>query len=156
MEAKDAGAFREVAVVTNVHADAGVTRLKDGITGVSGREVKFFPKTGMAMRYVVLAVFAQIAAVSVDDRGGVVINAGHFHFVDWHDKRHLIFFRKFLHERDGGAFGDALGELVPASFLFGAKIRTIKKLLEAEDSYFFLGGGGDEVLVLGDHLLFYV
>src|SRR5207253_11130012 len=59
-----------------------VTRLKDGITGVSGREVKFFPKTGMAMRYVVLAVFAQIAAVSVDDRGGVVINAGHFHFVD--------------------------------------------------------------------------
>src|SRR2546430_17493871 len=72
----------------------------------------------------------------------------HFHFVDWHDKRHLIFFRKFLHERDGGAFGDALGELVPASFLFGAKIRTIKKLLEAEDSYFFLGGGGDEVLVL--------
>src|SRR5207253_10362830 len=96
MEAKDAGAFREVAVVTNVHADAGVTRLKDGITGVSGGEVKFFAKTGMAMRYVVLAVFGQIAAVRVDDRGGVVINGGHFHFVALQDKRHLLFFRMFL------------------------------------------------------------
>src|SRR5215472_16040907 len=97
VEAKDAGTFREVAVVTNVHADAGITRLKYGITGVSGGEVKFFPETGVAMRYVVLAVFAQIASVSVDDRGGVVINTGHFDFVDRHNKRHLKFFREFLH-----------------------------------------------------------
>src|SRR5713101_280731 len=85
VEAEDARAFWEMAVVTDVHADAGVTSLEGGVAGVSGREVKVFPEARMAMRNMVLAVFAEIAAVGVDDRGGVEVDAGHLDFVNGHD-----------------------------------------------------------------------
>src|SRR5882762_9726358 len=52
VEAEDSRAFREVAVVADVHADAGITSLEDRVTGVSRREVKLFPETRMAMRNV--------------------------------------------------------------------------------------------------------
>ena len=104
----------------------------------------------------VLAVFAQIASVGVDDCGGVVINAGHFHFVDRDNQNHLIFFREFLHQGDGGAVGNALGQFIPAGLLLGTEIRAVEKFLEAQDLYFFLSRGGNETLVLGDHFLFYV
>src|SRR5207245_1515211 len=142
--------------VTNVHTDAGVASIENGITGVSWREIKLFPETGMAMGDVVLAVFAQITSVGVNHGGGVVINAGHFDFVDGNDEDHLIFFRKFLHQADSGAVGDALSKFIPAGFLLGTKIRAVKKFLKAEDLYFFLSGGGNEAFVLGNHFLFYV
>ncbi len=103
-----------------------------------------------------LAIFAQIMAVGVDDGGGVVINAGHLDFVDGHNENHLMFLGEFLHQRDGGAVGNAFGQLIPAGFLLGTKIRAIKELLEPEDLHFFLGGIGNEALMFGDHLLFYV
>src|SRR6266568_1234621 len=156
VEAEAARAFREVAVVTNVHTDAGVASIENGITGVSWREIELFPETGMAMGDVVLAVFAQITSVGVNHGGGVVINAGHFDFVDGNDEDHLIFFRKFLHQADSGAVGDALSKFIPAGFLLGTKIRAVKKFLKAEDLYFFLSGGGNEAFVLGNHFLFYV
>ena len=126
VEAEAAGTFREMPVVTNVHTDAGVARIKNGVAGVSRREIKLFPKTRMAMRNVVLAIFAQITSVGVDHRSGVVINAGHFDFVDGNNKNHLIFFRELLHQGDGGAVGDALGEFIPAGLLLRTKIRTVK------------------------------
>src|SRR5207253_7345145 len=67
VEAEDARALGEVAVVANVHADAGVTGLEDGVAGVAGREIKLLPKARMAMRNVVLAVFAEVTAVGVND-----------------------------------------------------------------------------------------
>src|SRR5882724_11349122 len=124
VEAKTTRAFREVAVVTYVYADAGVARLENGVAGVSGREIKFFPEARMAMRDVVLAVFAEVAAIGVDDRGGVVVDAGHFDFVDRGDEHHLVLFGELLHGRDGGTAVN-----------------------------FLLGGIGDQALVFGDHLL---
>ena len=97
IETEDARALRKMPIITNVNTDAGVARVENGITGISRREVKLFPETRVAMRNVVLAVFAQIMAISVDDRGGVVINAGHVHFVDGHNENHLVLFRQFLH-----------------------------------------------------------
>ena len=73
-----------------------------------------------------IARLAQIASVGVNHGGGVVINAGHLHFVHGNDQDHLKFFREFLHQGDGGAVGDVLGELIPASFLLRAKIRAVK------------------------------
>src|SRR6266849_10242694 len=73
VEAEDARAFREVAVVADVHADAGVASLEYGVAGVSGREVKLFPKAGVTVRNVVLAIFAEVAAVGVDHGGGVEV-----------------------------------------------------------------------------------
>jgi len=34
------------------------------------------------MGNMVLAVFAEVATIGVDDRGGVEVDAGHFDFVD--------------------------------------------------------------------------
>src|SRR5258708_2279116 len=152
VQPEDARAFGKMAVVANVNTDASVTSLKNGIAGVPRREVKLFPEARMAVGNVVLAVFAQITAVGVNDRGGVEINAGHLDFVDRDDEDHLVLLSKLLHGCDGGTVGDFLGELVPASLLFGAEIRAVEKFLEAEDLNFLLGGVGNQALVLGDHL----
>src|SRR5882757_9982736 len=88
VEAEDARAFREMAVVTDVDADAGVTSLEDGVAGVPWREIKLFPEARVTMGNVVLAVFAEIAAIGVDDRGSVEVDARHFDFVDGNDKNH--------------------------------------------------------------------
>src|SRR5882762_8022016 len=154
VEAEDSRAFREVAVVADVHADTGITSLEDRVAGVSRREVKLFPETRMAMRNVVLAVFAEIAAVGVDDCGGVEVDAGHLDLVHWDDEHHLMFFRELLHQRDRGAVRDAFGQFIPASLLFGAEVGAVEKLLQAEDLHLFLCGIGDQALVLGDHFLF--
>ncbi len=86
-----------MAVVTDVDANASVTRLKNRIAGVSRGEIKLLPEAGVTMRNVVLAVFAEIAAVGVNDGGGVEVNAGHLDFVDGHDKHHLMFLGELLH-----------------------------------------------------------
>jgi hypothetical protein len=106
----------------------------------------------MAVGDVVLAVFAEIAAVGINDRGGVVVDAGHFDFVDGDDEGHLVLLRELLHKRDGWPVWDFFGQFVPAGLLLGAEVGTVEKFLEAEDLYFLFGGIGDEVLMLGDHL----
>src|SRR6266849_1944781 len=151
VEPEDSGAFREVAVVADVNANAGVTSLELGVAGVSGREVKLFPEARVAMRNVVLAVFAEIAAAGVNDRSGVEIDAGHVDFVDGHDEHHLVFLRELLHLRNRWAAGDLLGQLIPASLLLGAEVRAVEKLLQAEDLHFLLGRLGNQALVLDDH-----
>src|SRR6266699_4932794 len=151
VEAEDARAFGKVAVVTDVDADAGVARLENGVACVSGGEIEFFPEARVTVGNVVLAVFAEVAAVSVNDRSGVEVDAGHLHFVNGNDKDHLVFFGQLLHERHGGPVGDALGQLIPAGLLFRAEVWAVEKLLEPQDLHFFLRGIGDQALVLGNH-----
>src|SRR5260370_11146434 len=97
VEAEDARAFGEVAVVTNVDADAGVTRLEDGVAGVSGSEIKLFPEARVTMGNVVLAVFAEVATIGIDDGGGVEVDAAHFDFVDRYNSNHLESLSHVLH-----------------------------------------------------------
>src|SRR5579859_5173785 len=140
VQSEAARAFGKVTVVTDVDADARVARRENRIARVAGREVELFPKAGVAVRDVVLAVFSEVAAVGVDDGGGIVIKPGHFDFVNGHDQDHLMLFGELLHARDGGATGDALGQFVPARLLLRAEIWTIKELLQTEDLHFFLRG----------------
>ena len=49
------------------------------------------------------------------------------------------------------AVGHALGEFVPAGILLGAKIRSVKKFLQAEDLRFLFRGLLDQLQVLVDH-----
>jgi hypothetical protein len=80
----------------------------------------------MHVRDVVLAVFAQIFAVGVDDRGGVEVEAGHLLFVDRDHDHHAVFGGDLLHQLRGGSVGNALGQVVPADVLLGAEIRTVE------------------------------
>src|SRR5713101_4301629 len=126
VEAENARAFGEVAVVADVDADAGMTSLEDGVTGVSRREVKFFPEAWVTMGNMVLAVFAEVATISIDDGGSVEVDAGHFDFVDRDNKNHLVFLSELLHGRDRRTARDLFGEFVPAGLLLGAKIRAVE------------------------------
>ena len=71
-----ARALGEVAVVADVDADLRVARLEDRIAEVAGLEVVLLPEAGRDLRDVVLPVLAEVGAVGVDDRGGVVVHAG--------------------------------------------------------------------------------
>jgi len=82
VKAKGAGAFGEVAVVADVNADFGEAEIEDGGAEVAGTEIKFFPEAGSDMRDMRLAIFSEIRAVVLNDRGGVVIDAFGFNFIE--------------------------------------------------------------------------
>ena len=105
----------------------------------------------MAVRDVMLAIFAEIFSVGVDDGGGVEVDAGHLLFVDRDDDHHVVLLGDLLHQLGGGAVGDALGQFVPAGVLLGAEIRAVEKFLQAEDLRFLLRGLLDQLEVLVDH-----
>src|SRR6266404_2502060 len=154
VQAENARALRKVPVVADVHANPCIARLENRIAGIAGREIKFLPEARMAVRYVMLAILSEIAAIGVDHRRRVVVDAGHLHFVDRHHQHHLVLFCKLLHARNRRTVGHALRQLVPARLLFGAKVGTVEKLLQAQHLHFLLCGIGDEPLVLGDHFFF--
>ena len=56
----------EVAVVTDVHADARERRIETRITKIAGTEIKLLPETGIDVRNVVLAILAEILPISID------------------------------------------------------------------------------------------
>ena len=103
------------------------------------------------MRYVVLAILAQILAVGVDNRRGVVIDAGDLLFVDGHDQNHPVFASDLLHQLDGWTIGDLLDRFVPAGLLLGAEVGSREDLLHAKDLDSLLGGLIDEA-----HVFLYV
>jgi len=65
VEAQAARAFGEVTIVADVNADAGVTCFENRITCVAGREIKLFPEARVAMRDVMLAIFAEVTSASM-------------------------------------------------------------------------------------------
>ena len=80
----------------------------------------------------VLAVLAEVAAVGVDDRGGIVIDAGHLAFVDRHDHHHLVLLGELLHQLDRGP-RDRLGDVAPLRVLAGAEVGAVEDFLQAEE-----------------------
>ncbi len=61
----------------------------------------------------------------------------------------MVLARQILHQPDGGAVGDGLGEVVPAGGLLGAEIGAVEDLLQADD----LRAGGGRLLDVGHVLL---
>src|SRR5207244_1196371 len=73
VQAERPGAFREVTVVADVHADLADGRLEHGVTEVAGPEVELLPEA-LHVGDVRLAILGEIASVGVDDRRGVVVD----------------------------------------------------------------------------------
>ena len=87
----------------------------------------------------------------MDDGGGVVVDAFLLDLVDGHDQGDVVLPRQVLHQADGGAVGDRLGEIVPLGGLLGAEVRTVEDLLQADDLRAGFGGLLDVGHVLVDH-----
>ena len=74
-EGGDAGALRIPLVPANLHADFSVLGVEIREAEIAGREIKFFV-VERVVGNVHFAVFAEEAAVGIEDRAGVVIDAG--------------------------------------------------------------------------------
>ena len=59
------------------------------------------------MRNVRLAIFAEIFSVGVDDRGGVVVDAGLLFLVDRNNDHHAVLLRHVLHQLDCRPIGNS-------------------------------------------------
>ena len=148
VEAQQARAFGEVAVVADVDADRRVARLEDRVAKVARLEEVLLPEPA-GVRDVVLAVLAQVAAVGVDDCGGVVVDAGLLTLVDGHDHRHLVLARVGRH-RFGGRAGHGLGQVVPVRVLRRTEVGPVEHFLQAEDLHATTAGLLDERDVRGN------
>ena len=133
-----------MAVITNVDAHFRIARVEHGISEVAGTEVVLLPEARRGMRNVVLAIFAEVGAVGVDDGGGVVVDARTFLFIKRDDDDHAVFLRVLLHQLRRRTVGDALDGVIPSRILFSAKIGTGEDFLHAEDLHAFLSGLIDE------------
>src|ERR1041385_50504 len=128
----NARAFRKVPVIADVNSNARVLGLERGIAGVTGSEVKLFPEARGHLWDVVLAILAQVFAVSIDHRSRIVVEACHLFLIDRDHDHHAVFGCDFLHQLDCGAVRDRLSQLIPAGALLRAEIRAVKNFLKAQ------------------------
>src|SRR5690349_11006954 len=88
-EPERARTLGEVAVVADVRADRRVAGLEHRVAEVARLEEVLLPEPA-GLRDVGLAVLAEVRAVGIDDRGGVVVDAGLLALVDRDDHHHLV------------------------------------------------------------------
>ena len=151
-QAEGAPALGEVAVVADVDADPADGGVEHRPAEVARAEVVLLPEA-LDLRDVVLAVLAEVGAVGVDDRRGVVVEAGLLDLVDRHHEHHAGLRGQRLHALHGGAVGHRLGPAVVLGVLHLAEVGAVEHLLEAHDLG-ALGGGVAGVLLVGvDHRL---
>ena len=142
----------EVPVVTDVDAHLADGRVEDRISTVPGFEVELLPEA-LHLRDVLLAVLAEVRAVGVDDRSGVVVHARLLDLVHRQDQHHVQFRRQLHEPLRGGTIGDVLGVLVVLGILHLAEVRAVEQLLEAHDLRTLGGCFTRRLLVLDDHRL---
>src|SRR6185503_10106073 len=65
-ESERTRAFRKMTVIADVDADLAVLGLEYRIAQIAGTKIELLPESRQAMRDVVLAVLAQVAAIGVD------------------------------------------------------------------------------------------
>src|SRR5262249_47368295 len=143
----------EVSVVADVDTDFPRCSIEYGIPEVPGTEVKFLPEPWTDVRDVMFAILPEIRAVGVDHRGGVVIDAGDFLFVNRHDEYHPVLPRHLSHRLNRRAVRDAFHHVVPAGLLFGAEVGTVEEFLQAEELDAAPRRFFDERLMLAEHPL---
>ena len=128
-----ARAFGEVPVVADVDADLRERRLEHGISEVARTEIELLPESGLAVRDVRLAVLAEVLSVGVDHGGRVVVDPRLIFLVDRRHDHHPMLLRELAHQGNRRAIRYALGEVIPPCLLFGAEVRSVEELLQAED-----------------------
>src|SRR5580765_6637897 len=140
-----------MAVIADINAHARVLRLKHWISKVARSEVELLPKSGMAMRNVMLAILSEITTVRVDDRSRVEVHTRHVLFINGSDDYHLVFRRNLPHKLRGWPIWHAFCQFVPSCILLGAKIGSIKEFLQAKDLRLLACCLFDQLQVLVDH-----
>ena len=138
-----------MTVVADVDADGRVLGLEDRVAKVAGLEEVLLPEAGR-VRQVVFAVRAEERAIGVEDRGGVVVDAGLRAFVERHYDDHIVLLG-ILGQAIAGGAGHGLCRLVPARVLAGAEVWTVEDLLQAEDLHASLASLFDERDVFFEH-----
>src|SRR5580700_6272258 len=86
------------------------------------------------MRDMVLSVFAEIAAIRIDDRRCIVKDTWLLLFVDGYNHHHIVAPCILRHPRYRRS-GNSLRRLIPGTVLSRTEIRGIKDLLQTEDLY---------------------
>src|SRR5271170_1949043 len=125
-----------MTVVADVDSDGSVLGFENGVAQIARCEIEFFPESRMHVRDVMLAVFAEVTSIRIDDCGSIEIHSRHLLLVDRNDDRHAMFRRELLHQLGCRPFRNPFGKLVPADVLLGAEIWPVKQLLQAK--YFYL------------------
>ena len=100
---------------------------------------------------VVFAIFSQILSIGINYRRCVVVDAGVFLLVYWHDQDHAQSFGCLTHQLSRLAIRNSLRHVVPASILFGAEVGAVKQLLQTNHLTFFPGGPLQKPHMLFDH-----
>ena len=151
VKAEATRSFGKVAVITDIDADLCKAQIKDWIAQVARPEVKLLPKARRHVRDVRLAILAEVRAIVVDDRGGVVEEAFLLDFVDRNYHRDFQFTGERLNQADCGAIGNALCRFIPFDRLLGAKIGAVEDLLQTHDLCAICSRLADETQVFLDH-----
>jgi len=108
VESECTPAFWEVAVVTDVHANFANCSIKNWVTMCARCEVVLLPKT-RNLRNVLLAILAEVTAISIDHCCCVVVQTWLHDFVHWQHQHHPQLFCKCLEALGGWAVRDWLG-----------------------------------------------
>ena len=152
VEAERPGAFGEVAVVADVHADLADRGLEDRVAEVARPEVELLPEP-LDVRDVGLAVLAEVRPVRVDHGGRVVVDARGLLVLLVHrgDDDHAGLLGEVLHPLGRRSVGDVLGVAVVLGVLHLAEVRPVEQLLEQDELGTLLGRLVRVALVLLDH-----
>ena len=151
IQPQDSRTFWKMPVVADVHTHTRILGLKYWITKIAGGEVELLPESRMAVRNVMFAVFAEIAAVGIYDGSGVEIHARHVHFVDRYHHHHFVLSRDLPHQLNRGSFRHGFSKFVPTRILLSAKVWSVEKLLQTEDSCLLARCLLDQLQVFIDH-----
>lgn len=98
-----------------------------------------------------LAVLAEVGAVGVDHRRGVVVEAGLLDLEDRHDDDHARLAGQIPHAPDRRPVRDGFRPAVVLGLLDLAEVGGVEHLLEADDPRALPGGLASVFLVFGDH-----
>ena len=88
VESKGPPAFREMAVVADVHAHFAYGSVKDGVAAIAGTKIELLPET-LDVGDVLFAVFTQIASIGIDHGGGVIKETRSGVFIHGQNHDHL-------------------------------------------------------------------
>ena len=147
-EAGDAGCFGVPLVPADKHAEGGKTGLKDAIAKVARGEVEFFV-VARVVGDVHLAVFAQVGAVGINNRGGVVVEPFGTFLKEGADKHHAQLGGKVHEVLAGGAVGYGFGQLeILVAFLI-TKIEGGEQFLKTDNMGTLRGKAAHRVGVAG-------
>ncbi len=118
-------------IPANLHADFSVLCVEIRKSEIAGSEIKFFV-IERVVGNVHLAIFAEIAAIGIDDRARVVIHAGSAPLKKGSHDDDFFLFRNFSESRGRGT-RNRLGKIEKLGVFFAAEIFAAKKLVHAHD-----------------------